>query len=88
QAYLNFQQHQQVSEEAKLLNNPERLYEFLKQKRKTILENAYIMTHDTREKIRFYLESRTKDFKVGGLFNKKSKTIEEQQSRLDDLVGH
>ena len=48
QAYLNFQQHQQVSEEAKLLNNPERLYEFLKQKRKTILENAYIMTHDTR----------------------------------------
>ena len=50
QAYLNFQQHQQVSEEAKLLNNPDQLYDFLKQKRKAILDNAYVMTHDTREK--------------------------------------
>ncbi|WP_251520932.1 MULTISPECIES: dynamin family protein [Staphylococcus] len=86
QAYINFQQNQEVSEEAKLLNDPEKLYEFLKQKRKDILENAYIMTHDTREKIRYYLESRTKDFKVGGLFNKKAKTEQEQQQRLDAVV--
>ncbi|PHK49206.1 dynamin family protein [Staphylococcus edaphicus] len=86
QAYLNFKQHQEVSEEAKLLNNPEELYEFLKQKRKAIIENAYIMTHDTRETIRIYLESRTKDFSVGGLFNKKKKTEEEQQRRLSAVL--
>ena len=28
QAYLNFQQHQEVSEEAQLLNNPDQLYNF------------------------------------------------------------
>ena len=86
QAYLNFQQNQEVSEEAKLLNNPDELYDILKQKRKDILDNAYIMTHDTREKIKIYLESRTKDFKVGGLFNKKQKTLEEQQKRLTAVV--
>ncbi|WP_432719981.1 dynamin family protein [Staphylococcus shinii] len=86
QAYINFKQHQQVSEEAKLLNNPEELYEFLKQKRKAIIDNAYIMTHDTRETIRVYLESRTKDFTVGGLFNKKKKTQEEQHRRLNQAL--
>ncbi|MDN6698553.1 MAG: dynamin family protein, partial [Staphylococcus equorum] len=65
---------------------PDELYDFLKQKRKDILDNAYIMTHDTREKIKIYLESRTKDFKVGGLFNKKQKTLEEQQKRLTAVV--
>ncbi|MDW8565017.1 dynamin family protein [Staphylococcus shinii] len=85
QAYINFKQHQQVSEEAKLLNNPEELYEFLKQKRKAIIDNAYIMTHDTRETIRVYLESRTKDFTVGGLF-KKEKTQEEQHRRLNQAL--
>ncbi|TGV01830.1 dynamin family protein, partial [Mesorhizobium sp. M8A.F.Ca.ET.173.01.1.1] len=69
-----------------LLNNPDQLYDFLKQKRKAILDNAYVMTHDTREKIRTYLESRTKDFKVGGLFNKKKKTLETQQIRLQELL--
>lgn len=86
QAYLNFQQNQEVSEEAKLLNNPDELYDFLKQKRKTILNNAYVMTHDTREKIKTYLESRTKDFTVGSIFNKKKKTYEEQQRRLTTVV--
>lgn len=46
------------------------------------------MTHDTREKIRIYLESRTKDFSVGGLFNKKKKTEEEQQRRLTTVLEH
>ncbi|MCG7339642.1 dynamin family protein [Staphylococcus sp. ACRSN] len=86
-AYLKFQQHREVSEEAKLLNNPERLFDYLEQKRKDILENAYVMTHDTRETIRYYLESRIKDFKVGGIFNKKNKTRAEQQHRLDALIN-
>src|SRR5699024_6356706 len=88
QAYLNFQQNQEVSEEAKLLNNPDELYDFLKQKRKTILNNAYVITHDTREKIKTYLESRTKDFTVGSIFNKKKKTYEEQQRRLTTVVNN
>ena len=32
-AYLKFQQHREVSEEAKLLNNPDRLFNYLEQKR-------------------------------------------------------
>lgn len=71
QAYAKFQQNQAVSEEARLLNNPDQLLSFLKQKRKDILDNAYIMTHDMREDIRHYLESMSDDFKVGGLLNKK-----------------
>ncbi|SUM33086.1 dynamin family protein [Staphylococcus gallinarum] len=31
-AYLKFQQHREVSEEAKLLNNPDRLFNYLEQK--------------------------------------------------------
>jgi small GTP-binding protein len=86
QAYINFQQHQEVSAEAQLLNDPDKLYNFLYQKRKDILENAYIMTHDTRELIRNYLESLSKQFKVGGLFNKKKKTLEVQEERLNLVV--
>ncbi|MCI2773043.1 dynamin family protein [Staphylococcus petrasii] len=82
QAYSKFQQNQAVSEEARLLNNPDQLLSFLKQKRKDILENAYIMTHDMREDIRHYLESMASDFKVGGLLNKKKKKLEEQEQRL------
>ncbi|SUM33085.1 dynamin family protein [Staphylococcus gallinarum] len=44
------------------------------------------MTHDTRETIRHYLESRTKDFKVGGIFNRKNKTLAEQNERLNLVV--
>lgn len=73
QAYLNFQQTQAVSEEAQLLNDKDKLKAYLKQKRKDILENAYIMTHDMREQLRSYLESKATDFKVGGLFNKAKK---------------
>ena len=47
---------------------------FLKNKRKNILENAYIMPHNMREMLRSYLESMSQDFNVGGLFNKKKKS--------------
>lgn len=87
QAYAKFQQNQAVSEEARLLNNPDQLLSFLKQKRKGILDNAYIMTHDMREDIRHYLESMSDDFKVGGLLNKKKKKQEEQEARLQNVVS-
>lgn len=87
QAYAKFQQNQAVSEEARLLNNPDQLLSFLKQKRKNILDNAYIMTHDMREDIRHYLESMSDDFKVGGLLNKKKKKQEEQEARLQNVVS-
>lgn len=87
QAYAKFQQNQAISEEARLLNNPDQLLSFLKQKRKDILDNAYIMTHDMREDIRHYLESMSDDFKVGGLLNKKKKKQEEQEARLQNVVS-
>ena len=86
QTYLNFQQNQSVNEEVQLLSDADKLYQYLKDKRKTILDNAYIMTHPVRELVRDYLESLTKDFKVGNLFNHKKKTLEAQTSRLHTLV--
>ncbi|MFF5513779.1 dynamin family protein [Staphylococcus capitis] len=86
QAYMKFQQNQEVSEEAQLLNDSDKLLNYLKQKRKDILDNAYIMTHDMRELLRSYLESKSEDFKVGGLFNKKKKKEEEQEQRLNQAT--
>lgn len=86
QAYMKFQQNQEVSEEAQLLNDSDKLLNYLKQKRKDILDNAYIMTHDMREQLRYYLESKSEDFKVGGLFNKKKKKEEEQEQRLNQAT--
>ncbi|HCU9374914.1 TPA: dynamin family protein [Staphylococcus aureus] len=82
QAFLNSQQHQAISEEAQLLNNLDELMAFLKNKRKNILENAYIMPHNMREMLRSYLESMSQDFNVGGFFNKKKKKLQIQQQRL------
>ena len=70
ESYKQFQQNQAISEEAQLLNHSSQLLTYLKEKRKNILDNAYIMTHDMREDIRYYLESMALDFKVGGLLNK------------------
>lgn len=86
QAYMKFQQNQEVSEEAQLLNDSDKLLNYLKQKRKDIIDNAYIMTHDMREQLRSYLESKSEDFKVGGLFNKKKKKEEEQEQRLNQAT--
>ncbi len=61
---------------------------FLKNKRKNILENAYIMPDILREMLRSYLESMSQDFNVGGFFNKKKKkgTIQQQQRLLTATV--
>ena len=71
EAYIQFQQNQEVSAEAQLLNDSNQLFNYLKQKRKDILDNAYIMTYDMRESLRNYLESMATDFKVNGLLIKK-----------------
>ena len=86
ESYKQFQQNQAISEEAQLLNHSSQLLMYLKEKRKNILDNAYIMTHDMREDIRYYLESMALDFKVGGLLNKKKKTEEERAKRLQNVV--
>lgn len=85
-AYQTHLENQSVNEETKLLNNPTALHETLLENRKNIIKNAYIMTHDTREHIRHYLESMTKDFKVGGWFNKSKKIEEARASRLEALM--
>ena len=54
---------------------------FLKNKRKNILENAYIMPHNMREMLRSYLESMSQDFNVGGFLIKEEK-LQIQQQRL------
>ncbi|MDC4422948.1 hypothetical protein NQ683_19480, partial [Acinetobacter baumannii] len=86
QAYQSHQQNEMISEEAQLLNDAVALKHYLKDKRRSIIDNAYIMTHDMRETIRYCLESMTKDFKAAGLFNKKKKTEEERQTRLNELM--
>lgn len=86
ESYKQFQKNQAISEEAQLLNHSSQLLTYLKEKRKNILDNAYIMTHDMREDIRYYLESMALDFKVGGLLNKKKKTEEERAKRLQIVV--
>ena len=83
ETYIQFQQNQEVSAEAQLLNDSNQLFNYLKQKRKDILDNAYIMTYDMRESLRNYLESMATDFKVNGLFNKKKK---KKKNKSNDLM--
>ena len=85
EAYIQFQQNQEVSAEAQLLNDSNQLFNYLKQKRKDILDNAYIMTYDMRESLRNYLESMATDFKVNGLLIKEEKE-EEQIKRLNEAT--
>lgn len=86
ETYKQFKKNQVVNEEAQLLNHSSQLLTYLKEKRKNILDNAYIMTHDMREDIRYYLESMASDFKIGGLLNKKKKMEEERAKRLQTVV--
>ena len=85
EAYIQFQQNQEVSAEAQLLNDSNQLFNYLKQKRKDILDNAYIMTYDMRESLRNYLESMATDFKVNG-FLIKGRKEEEQIKRLNEAT--
>jgi GTPase SAR1 family protein len=53
--------------------------------RKELLANAAIMPSDVREKLRAYLESQQDDFKVGGFFTAKKKTVEERERRTEEV---
>lgn len=86
-AYETYLQNESVNQESQLLSHPEELKSDLSTKRKNIIDNAYVMTHDTREHIRDYLESMTKDFKVGGFFQKQKKIDEARAARLHALMS-
>ncbi|MGP4071879.1 dynamin family protein [Piscibacillus sp. B03] len=58
----------------------------LNQAMNELFQNAYIMSFDTRELAKSYLESLQPKFKVGKLFAKK-KTEEERQSRLNAFLN-
>lgn len=86
-AYEKHLEEVSVHDEAQLIGNPEALRQHLESQRKSIIDNAYIMSHDMREHIRFYLESMTKDFSVGGLFNKRKKIEQAREERLATLMS-
>jgi predicted GTPase len=57
----------------------------LKEEREKILNNAYLMPFETREKAKLFLESQQSGFKVGFLFSK-GKTEEEKRRRLNAFL--
>ena len=62
-----------VQNEHSLIQNKDEFRQNLKDTRKEILDNAYLMTYEMRETIRKYLETTAKEYKVKGLFNKEKK---------------
>ncbi|UXR68759.1 dynamin family protein [Staphylococcus sp. IVB6246] len=85
--YKRYLEQSSVHSEAQLINNHDALRDHLTKKRKNIIDNAYIMSHEMREHIRYYLESMTKDFSVGGLFNKRKKIEQAREERLSTLMS-
>ncbi|MFD2637285.1 dynamin family protein [Piscibacillus salipiscarius] len=57
----------------------------LNQKMNDLFQNAYIMTFETRESAKLYLESLQPKFKVGRIFSRK-KTEEEKQRRQSEFL--
>ncbi len=51
-----------------------------------VLANAYLMTFDTRELAKSFLESQQQNFKVGGLFSKK-KTEAAKKERIEQFLN-
>ncbi|WP_411953282.1 dynamin family protein [Alkalibacillus sp. S2W] len=80
-------QYDELKEQLSLLNLDQR--QFITQYKQTIgkiVNEAYVMTADTRELAKAYLESLQPKFKVGGLFSKK-KTDEEKERRRDQFIN-
>ncbi|MDQ0160669.1 dynamin family protein [Alkalibacillus salilacus] len=80
-------QYDELKEQLSLLNLDQR--QFITQYKQTIgkiVNEAYVMTSDTRELAKAYLESLQPKFKVGGLFSKK-KTDEEKERRRDQFIN-
>ncbi|PKR78787.1 hypothetical protein CEY16_03265 [Halalkalibacillus sediminis] len=82
------------TEEQEILSAIEELEEFKKSAAKkmhsevsNLLQNAYLMTFDTRELAEKWLESNHHKFKVGSLFTSKKKTEEEKELRESQFLN-
>ncbi len=88
--YQAYKEKFNVQSEQSLIQDKDQFTSNLKEKRKEILDNAYLMPYEMRETIRQYLETTAKDYKVKGLFNKDKKkgmiqdeTLEQVKEALD-----
>ncbi|WP_323702353.1 dynamin family protein [Mammaliicoccus sp. Dog046] len=83
--YQAYKKKAEVQNEQSLIQDKDQFKSNLKEERKEILDNAYLMPYEMRETIRQYLETTAKDFKVKGLFNKGSKKEQLQSEKLSNL---
>lgn len=81
--YQTYKEKFNVQNEQSLIQNKDHFTSNLKEKRKEILDNAYLMPYEMRETIRVYLETTAKDYKVKGLFNKDKKKELIQEEKLN-----
>lgn len=83
--YKAYQEKYDIQNEQSLIQDKEQFTQNLKEKRKEILDNAYLMPYEMRETIRKYLETTAKDYKVKGLFNKDKKKEAIQNEKLEEV---
>lgn len=83
--YQAYKEKFNVQSEQSLIQDKDQFTSNLKEKRKEILDNAYLMPYEMRETIRQYLETTAKDYKVKGLFNKDKKKAIIQDETLEQV---
>lgn len=83
--YQAYKEKFNVQNEQSLIQDKDQFTSNLKEKRKEILDNAYLMPYEMRETIRQYLETTAKDYKVKGLFNKDKKKAMIQEETLKQV---
>ncbi|MCP1286933.1 dynamin family protein [Mammaliicoccus sciuri] len=83
--YQAYKEKFNVQSEQSLIQDKDQFTSNLKEKRKEILDNAYLMPYEMRETIRHYLETTAKDYKVKGLFNKDKKKAMIQDETLEQV---
>ncbi|WP_049318851.1 dynamin family protein [Mammaliicoccus sciuri] len=83
--YQAYKEKFNVQSEQSLIQDKDQFTTNLKEKRKEILDNAYLMPYEMRETIRQYLETTAKDYKVKGLFNKDKKKAMIQDEKLEQV---
>ncbi|MES5811994.1 dynamin family protein [Mammaliicoccus sciuri] len=83
--YQAYKEKFNVQSEQSLIQDKDQFTSNLKEKRKEILDNAYLMPYEMRETILHYLETTAKDYKVKGLFNKDKKKAMIQDETLEQV---
>lgn len=83
--YQAYKEKFNVQNEQSLIQDKDQFTSNLKERRKEILDNAYLMPYEMRETIRQYLETTAKDYKVKGLFNKDKKKAMIQEETLKQV---